>query len=457
MFLDNRVPAFDTGLIPFLLVHTVEDIPVLTLYIVLFLLLILSAFFSISETSMMALNRYRLKHLSQSGSRGAQRASALLAKPEKFLSIVLLGNNVINTASALLVGEIARRYLGDSQYALLIATGAAAFAILVFSEITPKIVGANYPERIAFPVSYVLSPLLRFPPLQWVLWFVNLFVQGLLRLLWIRPRSTPQDYKPSVEELRALVLEAGYVPRKHQSILINLFDLEAVTVDDVMVPRHQIEAINLAAPLEEITQQLTTSHHRRVVAYTGRLDDIAGTIRIRHALNLLHRDELTLDSLRKLARAPFFVLSGTPLFTQLQNFQESQDRLGLIVDEYGELQGLVTLEDILEEIIGEFTTNSPMRAGGYTKQDDGSYLIEGSTPLRELNRKLGFQFPLDGPKTLNGLLLEHLQDIPEPNTSLKIAGVPLEIIHTQGRIVKVVRAAPPNPQLEPEVNPISAE
>jgi len=261
--------------------------------------------------------------------------------------------------------------------------------------------------------------------------------------LWIRPQSAPQDYKPSVEELRTLVLEAGYIPHKHQSILINLFDLEAVTVNDVMVPRNQIEAINLAAPLEEITQQLTTSHHRRVVAYTGHLDEITGTIRIRHALNLLHRDELTQASLRKLTRDPFFVLSGTPLFTQLQNFQEGHDRLGLIVDEYGEMQGLVTLEDILEEIIGEFTMASPMRAGGYSKQDDGSYLIEGSTPLRELNRKLGFQFPLDGPKTLNGLLLEHLQDIPEPNTSIRIAGYPLEIVHTQDRVVKMVRATPP--------------
>ncbi len=419
-----------------------DEIPVATLFVALFLLLICSAFFSISETSMMALNRYRLKHLTQNGHRGAQRAANLLAKPEKFLSIVLLGNNVINTAAALLVGEIARRYLGDSQYALLIATGAAAFAILVFAEITPKIVGANYPERIAFPAGYVLTPLLRFPPLQWVLWFVNLFVQALLRLLWIRPHATPQDYKPSVEELRTLVLEAGYIPRKHQSILINLFDLEAVTVNDVMVPRSQIEAINLTLPLDDITQQLTTAHHRRVIAYNGKLEEIAGTVRIRHALNLLHRDELTVGTLQKLVRPPFFVLSGTPLFTQLQTFQESQDRLGLIVDEYGELQGLVTLEDILEEIIGEFTTNSPMRAGGYTKQSDGSYLIEGSTPLRELNRKLGFAFPLDGPKTLNGLLLEHFQDIPEPSTSVKIAGVPLEIVQTQGRVVKVVRAMP---------------
>ena len=422
--------------------HAVDNIPVVTLYIALFILLIVSAFFSISETSVMALNRYRLKHLTRSGNRGAARASGLLAKPEKFLSIVLLGNNVLNTASALLVGEIARRHLGDSQYALLFATGAAAFAILVFSEITPKIVGANYPERIAFPASYILTPLLKFPPLQWVLWFVNLFVQALLRLLWIRPQASPQDYKPSVEELRTLVLEAGYIPLKHQSILINLFDLEAVTVNDVMVPRSQIEAINLALPMEEITQQLTTSHHRRVVAYNGTMEELVGTIRVRHALNLLHRDELTPESLRKLVRAPFFVLSGTALFTQMQTFQESQDRLGMIVDEYGDLQGLVTLEDILEEIIGEFTTNSPMRAGGYSKQDDGSYLIEGSTPLRELNRKLGFAFPLEGPKTLNGLLLEYFQDIPEPNTSVKIAGVPLEIVQTQGRIVKVVRAMP---------------
>lgn len=419
-----------------------QDIPVPTLFAALFILLIVSAFFSISETSMMALNRYRLKHLVQSGHHGARLVSDLLAKTDKFFGVVLLGNNVINAASALLVGEIARRYLGDSEFALLIATGAAAFAILVFSEITPKVVGASYPERIALPSSYVLTPLLKVT--QPVVWFVNLFVQGLLQLLWLKPPPGSIEYKLSVEELRTLVLEAGYIPRKHQSILINLFDLEAITVDDVMVPRSQIEAINLDAPLEDIVQQISTAYHRHLLVYQGHLDEVVGTLRVRNALMLMQRDGLTKDSLPEIVREPHFVPSGTALFSQLQNFQEQQDRMSLVVDEYGELMGLVTLEDILEEIVGEFTTQSPLQARDFFREEDGSYLVEGSALLRELNRKLGFQFPLEGPKTLNGLILEHLQDIPEPNTSVKIANHPLEIVQTQDRVVKVVRVFPPS-------------
>jgi Mg2+/Co2+ transporter CorB len=422
----------------------VDAIPMSTLFAALFIFLIVSAFFSISETSMMALNRYRLKHLTQSGHRGARLASDLLANTDKFLGVVLLGNNVINAASALLVGEIARRYLGDSQFALLIATGAAAFAILVFSEVTPKVIGAAYPERIALPSSYVLTPLLR--ATRPVVWFVNLFVQGLLRLMWLKPGSG--EHKLSVEELRMLVLEAGYIPHKHQSILINLFDLEAITVDDVMVPRSQIEAFDLEAPLEDITQQISTAYHRRLLAYKSQLDEVIGTLRVRDALNLMQQGDLNKDRLREIIRELHFVPSGTPLFSQLQNFQEHQDRVCLVVDEYGELMGLVTLEDILEEIVGEFTTQSPLQSRGLFRQEDGSYLVEGGTLLRQLNRKLGFRFPLDGPKTLNGLILEHLRDIPEPNTSVKIAGYPLEIVQTQDRVVKSVRVFPP-PASEP--------
>ncbi len=416
-----------------------EAISLYTLFVVLFVLLIVSAFFSISETSMMALNRYRLKHLTQNGHRGAVLASQLLAKTDRFLGVVLLGNNVINAASALLVGEIARRYLGDSEYALLAATGAAAFVILVFSEITPKVIGAAYPERIALPASYVLTPLLRIT--RPIVWFVNLFVQSLLRLLWLRPGAG--EHKLSVEELRTLVLETGYIPKKHQTILINLFDLEAITVDDVMVQRSQIEAINIDSPLSEITQQITTAYHRRLLVYRGQLDEIVGMLRVRNALNLMQQGEFTKETLREILRDPYFVPSGTPLFSQLQNFQEQQDRQSLVVDEYGELMGLVTLEDILEEIVGEFTTQSPLQTRGFFKQADGSYLVEGSTLLRELNRKLGFAFPLDGPKTLSGLIVEHLQDIPEPNTSVKIADHPLEIVQTQDRVIKAVRVFPP--------------
>jgi Mg2+/Co2+ transporter CorB len=210
-----------------------------------------------------------------------------------------------------------------------------------------------------------------------------------------------------------------------------------------MVPRNHIEAVDIDAPLDDIKQQIATAHHRRVLVYQGHRDEVVGTLRVRSALNLVQNGELTREKLREHMREAYFVPAGTPLFSQIQNFQEQQDRLSLVVDEYGELMGLVTMEDILEELIGEFTTQSPLQAGGYVKQSDGSYLVEGATLLRELNRKLGFKFPLDGPKTLNGLILEHLQDIPVPATSIKIAGHPLEIVQTHDRVVKAVRVLPP--------------
>jgi Mg2+/Co2+ transporter CorB len=419
----------------------VDSIPLSTLYVVLFVLLILSAFFSISETSMMALNRYRLKHLTQSGHRGAQLATQLLSKVDRFLGVVLLGNNLINAAATLLVGEIARRYLGDSEYALFIATCAAGFAILIFSEITPKIIGASYPERIALRASFVLVPLLKI--MRPVVSTVNLFVQALLRLLWVKPNPAASETQLSLEELRTLVLEAGYIPKKHQSILLNLFELESITVDDVMVPRSHIEAINIESPLEDIVREISTAYHRRVLVYQGRLEEIVGTVRVRSVLMLMQQDALDHENLRKLVWEPYFIPSGTPLFSQLQNFQEHQDRVSLVVDEYGELKGLVTLEDILEEIIGEFTTNSPLQARSFHREADGSYLVEGGTLLRQLNRKLGYDFPLDGPKTLNGLILEHLREIPEPNTGLQLAGYRLQIVQTQDRVVKAVRLYEP--------------
>jgi Mg2+/Co2+ transporter CorB len=268
-------------------------------------------------------------------------------------------------------------------------------------------------------------------------------LRPLLRLLGIeRQESGPQPL--SAEEIRTIVLESSnFLPKKHVSILLNLFDLQAITVDDVMVPRNHIEAFDFDAPLDVLRHQIGTSHHRRVLLYHSHLDEMLGTLRVRDVLNLVQNEELTKDKLRELVREPYYVPAGTPLFSQLQNFQEQQDRLSLVVDEYGELMGLVTLEDILEEMIGEFTTQSPLLTGGFVKQPDGSYLVEGATLLRELNRKLGFNFPLDGPKTLNGLILEHLQSMAEPGTSVKVAGHPLEIVQTQDRVVKAVRIVPP--------------
>ena len=419
-----------------------DEIPIHSLLVALVILLLVSAFFSISETSMMALNRYRLKHLAKTGVRGAKLTAQLLAQTDKLLGVVLLGNNLVNAAAAALVTIITLRLFGQSELALTLSTVAVTFLLLVFSEITPKVIGAAYPERIAFPASYVLAPLLRiaYP----VVWFVNLFVRGLLTLLRLKPQAAAQATALSLEELRTLVLEGGhFLPPKHQKILLNLFDLQSITVDDLMTPRSQIEAVDIDAPPEELKRQISTSNHTRMPVYRASLDNLIGVLHLRKVLNL-GADGISAETLMQVMRPPYFIPVATPLLAQLQNFQEEEERLGLVVDEYGELMGLITLEDILEEIIGEFTTHSPLQAGGITRQDDGSVIAEGVTPLRELNRKLGTHFPLDGPKTLNGLILEHLEDIPEPGTTVKIADHPIEIVRTQDRAVRSARIYLPN-------------
>ena len=405
--------------------------------IALVVLLVCSGFFSIAETSMMALNRYRLRHLVKEGSRAARLTSQLLENTDTLLGVVLLGNCLINAAVAVIVAEIARRLLGDAEIVLASATGVATFFILVFSEISPKVVGAAYPERIALASSYLLTPLLKV--LGPVVWFVNLFVQGLLWILRIR-RNSADETRLSMEELRTLVMEGGhYIPAKHRNILGNLFELEDITVDDVMTPRAQIEAIDIDASIEETRESLATTNHTRLPVCSGSLDNVIGILHLRKVLHQTRTAELTRETLREILREPYFIPEGTPLFTQLQNFQETHRRLGLVVDEYGEIQGLVSLEDILEEIVGEFTSNSPTRGGLIVEQDKDSILVEGRTPIRLLNRKFGLNFPVDGPKTINGLILERLEDIPEPGTSLKISDLPVEIIQTQDRMVRMVR------------------
>jgi Mg2+/Co2+ transporter CorB len=405
-------------------------------------LLFLSAFFSISETSMMALNRYRLKHLARTGNRGAMLAAQLLQRTDKLLGTILLGNNLVNTAAAALGTVIAFRLLGENEWAVTITTAAVTFFLLVFSEITPKVIGATYPERIAFTASYVLAPLLRlvYP----LVWFINLFSGALLWMLRLPRRgATEGTAQLSLEELRTLVLEGGnFLPPKHQKILLNLFDLESITVDDLMTPRSQIEALNLDLPPAELRRELASSNHTRIPAYRGNLDNVVGVLHARRVLNM-GAEDITARGLEEAMRPPYFVPMGTSLLAQMQNFQEEEERLGLVVDEYGELMGLIALEDILEEIVGEFTTHSPLSTrGGFVRQEDGSVIVEGSTTLREINRRLAAELPLEGPKTLNGLLLEHLEAIPEPGTSLKIAGYPIEIVQTQDRAVKIARIYP---------------
>ena len=425
-----------------------NGIPLSALFGALIVLLLLSAFFSIAETSMMALNRYRLKHLVKQGHRGARLAHALLARTDQLLGVILLGNNLVNAAAATLVGLITINLFGEDKIALGMGTLAVTFLILVFAEITPKVIGAAHAERIAFAVSYVLTPLLKL--LYPVVWFVNLFVSALLTLLRFKPPAGGEPQRLPAEELRSLVLEAGhYIPKKHRSILVNLFDLERVTVEDVMTPRAQIEAVDLEAPLELIAGQLATSYHTRLLVYRNELGNIAGILHLRKVLALMREGDLDRDKLAELLTEPYFIPAGTPLFAQMQYFQENRQRLALVVDEYGELQGLMTLEDIIEEIIGEFTTNSPAVASIRAWDKNDSALVEGTSPLRELNRKLGLALPLDGPKTLNGLIIEHFQDIPEAGVSLKIAGVPMEIVQTQDRVVRTVRLFKPKVEALP--------
>lgn len=424
-----------------------EDIPLHIMLLALILLLILSGFFSLSETSMMAINRYRLKHLAKQGNRAALLTTKLLDKTDRLLGVILLGNNLLNTAAATLVAVIISSYFSHNDFALLIGTICVTFAILIFSEITPKVIAAAYPERIALAASYVLTPLLKiFYP---VVWFVNLFVSALLFILRLKPREADKTQKISPEELKTLVLEAGhFIQKKHQSMLLNLVDLETVTVDDVMVPRSQVEAIDLDANDELIHNQLLTCHHTLLPVYRGMQDNIVGIVHVRKVLNQMKSGRITADTLEKVMRESYFIPSGTPLFSQMQLFQSSQNRVGLVVDEYGEWLGLVTLEDIIEEIIGEFTTQAPTHAGAFLKQADGSIIVEGSSLLRDLNRKLGLQLPIDGPKTLNGLILEHFQDIPEAGTGLNIAGYAMEIIQTKNQVVKVVKIYPVLPVAE---------
>jgi len=421
-----------------------DELSLAALFGILLLLLVCSAFFSGSETSMMAINRYRLNSLIRRGNRSAKLVSRLLGKVDKLLGSILLGNTLLNVLAAAVTNIIIFRLFGQNDLALLLGTLTLTFVLLVFSEIMPKIIAASYPERIALPASYLLTPLITlFHP---VVSIAGGLVKGVLWLLRIKIETDQSKQKMTIEELRGLVLDAEhFLPRKHQKMLLNLVDLERITVNDVMIPRNQIEALDINADESELRQQIITCHHTLLPVYADTHSNIIGILHIKRVPALLQEAKLDLTRLREILNDPYFIPSDTPLLKQLQQFQERHTRLGMVVDEYGELLGLVTLENILEEIVGEFTTQSPAQTGKFLRQEDGSFLLEGSSSLRELNRKLGLHLPLDGAKTLNGLILDHLEDIPETGTSLKIAGYPIEIIQTQDRIVKVARVFPARP------------
>ena len=396
----------------------------------------------------MALNRLRLNHLIRKGNKSAKLTAKLLSHTDRLLGSILFGNTLLNAAAASITGIIILRLYGSNDWYLLAGTVGISILLLVFSEIMPKVIAASHPERVALPSSFLLSPINKlFYP---VVFFATALVRGFLWLMRIKVQADQSKQKVSLEEVRMLVLEAEhFLPRKHQKMLLNLVDIERIAVNDVMIPRNQIEALDINASMEVLREQLATCHHTILPMYENELDNIIGTLHVRRALALMQREEFSADDLRVVLQDAYFIPSDTALLTQLQHFQERHLRLGLIVDEYGELLGLVTLENIMEEIVGDFTTQSPARTGKFMRQQDGSMFVEGGTLLRDLNRKMGMHFPLDGAKTLNGLILEHLQDIPEAGTSIKISGYPIEIIQTQDRVVKVARItiAPVNTQV----------
>jgi magnesium and cobalt exporter, CNNM family len=412
-----------------------NELSTASLFIILAILILLSGFFSGSETALMTLNRYRLKSLTDKGHRGARLATNLLARPDRLLGLILLGNNIVNIFAATVATIIALRLYGE--IGLAVAPIVLAFVILIFSEVTPKTLAALKPEKLAFPSAFVYT--LIATPLYPFVWLVNIFSNALLRLMGVHPdKETRQEL--SADELRAVVVEAEhFMPQAHSDMLLSIIDLEQISVEDIMVPRNEVTGIDLNDDWNDIVHQITHSQRTRVPVFHDSIDNTVGVLHLRKVLNLFSREELNMETLKNLILTAYFIPAGTSLTQQLLNFQDNRRRSGLVVDEYGSIQGLVTLEDILEEIVGQFTTDSPTRNLGIHEQPDNSYLIDGNTHIRDINRALDWQLPVDGPKTLNGLILEHMEIIPQTGTSLMVDNYAIEIMRSTNNAVQTAR------------------
>jgi len=386
---------------------------------------------------MMSVNRYRLRHLSNAKIPGARRTAELLDRPDRLIGFILLGNNLVNFTAASIATVIVVRLYGEG--AVLLATVALTIVVLIFAELTPKTLAILHPEKIAFPAAFIIKPLLKITyPIVWV---INTIANNILALFGISAQSSQQENLNS-DELRTVVNEAAaLIPQRHKKMLINILDLEKVSVNDIMIPRNEIVGINLNDDWKEIVEDLKHSEHTRMPVYRDTIEDIVGYIHARNLLTMLD-SESGREAFEAAIRSPYFVPEGTPLNTQLLNFQREKRRIGLVVDEYGDIQGLVTLEDILEEIVGEFTTSRGSTIAEIQKQEDGSYILEGSVTLRMLNRILSLQLDTSGPKTLNGLILETLESIPERGTSVLISGHSMEIKQTKDNVIRVVQLRP---------------
>tara|TARA_A100001391_G_scaffold126931_1_gene86817 strand:+ start:8801 stop:10060 length:1260 start_codon:yes stop_codon:yes gene_type:complete len=401
----------------------------------LVILILASAFFSSSETGMVAINRYRLRHLARQGHRAARRVEELLRRTDRLLSVILIGNNFVNNFTATVAAILAIRWLGDSGAA--VAPVVITLVMLVFAEITPKTYAAMKPERIAFPASVVLKPLqVLLAPLVWLVNGVSMF---FLRLAGA-PAGQGEDDHLSPEELRTVVNEAGgLIPEKHQKMLLNILDLESVTVEDIMIPRNEMVGVDIDDDMDEIMSTLRASQHTRLPVYRGDPNNMLGTLHLRKLSRLLLKEDINKAELMQYTVEPYFVPEGTSLNRQLINFQNAKRRIGIVVDEYGDVLGLVTLEDILEEIVGEFTTDLAASSQDIHPQEDGSFVIDGATHLRDINRSLEWELPTGGPRTLNGLILEHLEDIPDANISIRIGDYLIEIVQVKDNMVKTAR------------------
>ncbi|SDZ93585.1 HlyC/CorC family transporter [Alkalimonas amylolytica] len=410
-----------------------------TLFIILGVLIFISAYFSGSETGMMSVNPYRLKHLANEKNKAAIRVSQLLKRPDRLIGLILIGNNLVNIAASAIATVIGLRLFGDIGIA--IATFGLTLVILVFAEVTPKTLAALHPERVAFPSSVILKPLLKV--LYPMVWLVNQVTNTFLKLFGISAEQH-QGNSLSAEELRTVVHEAGaLIPEQHQSMLVGVLDLEHATVEDIMIPRNEISGLDVNDDWKQLVRQLANSPHSRLLLYRDTIDDALGFLNTRDLVRPLLKKQLTKATLLRAVRDIYYIPEGTPLSTQLLKFQASKERIGLVVDEYGDIQGLVTLEDILEEVVGDFTTDViDDNHEEIIAQPDGTVLVEGGINLRDLNRELQLNFPTNGPKTLNGLVLEYLEEIPQGSLSLKLAGYKMEIVEVQDNMIKTIRLFP---------------
>lgn len=420
-----------------------EQISTTTLIVTLIIMVVVSAYFSGSETGMMTLNRYKLRHLAKQGNRAAKRVEKLLRKPDRLISLVLIGNNLVNILASAIGTIVGMRLYGDVGVA--IATGILTFVVLVFAEVLPKTIAALYPEKVAFPSSFLLGPLqILMMPLVWLL---NVITRMLMRLIGIKT-DTVISSALNKDELRTLVNESHTkISRRNQDMLLSVLDLEKISVDDIMVPRNEIVGININDDWKSIVRQLTHSPHGRIVLYRDTLDDAMSMLRVREAYRLMtEKQEFTKETLLRAADEIYFIPEGTPLSVQLVKFQRNKKKVGLVVDEYGDIQGLVTVEDILEEIVGDFTTSmSPTLAEEVTPQNDGSVIIEGSANVREINKAFNWTLPEDEARTVNGMLLEELQEIPAIDTRVRLSHYDIDILDVQDNMIKQVRVTPVTP------------